>query len=135
MGNLQASLATQETTGLPLKFDIPLDLSNPMDAIPLAAVILEFPIAYVPEGSDQTSFLSNTPLDVYECCLHLQTSNHNTEHIFLKFSCPSELSIAERPDTIKEKLLTQFSRRTRACGIQTDIAIKHTRVTLDRVAL
>ncbi|KAK7677767.1 hypothetical protein QCA50_019319 [Cerrena zonata] len=125
----------QRTMSLPLRFDISVDLSNPKDAIPLAAIVLEYPVAYVPDGSDQTTFLSNTPLDVYECSLSLRIDNHDFEHTFLKFSCPSGLDEMRSPDKIKNKLQTRFSHRIRTCEIQTDITINVGQVTLDRVAL
>ena len=117
------------------KIDIPQDLSSPVDAIPFAAIVLEFPIAYVPDSSEQTSFLENTPLDVYECSLPLQFGEHKLEHVMLKFSCPSELTKPQEPDKIEKGMRERFSQRVHACGMTAEMVIKKTRVTLDRVAL
>ena len=117
------------------KIDIPQDLSSPIDAIPFAAIVLEFPIAYVPDSSEQTSFLENTPLDVYECSLPLQFGEHKLEHVMLKFSCPSELTKPQEPDKIEKGMRERFSQRVHACGMTAEMVIKKTRVTLDRVAL
>ena len=117
------------------RINIPQDLSSPVDAIPFAAIVLEFPIAYVPDSSEQTSFLENTPLDVYECSIPLQFGEHKLEHGMLKFSCPSELTKPQEPDKIEKGLRERFSQRIHACGMTAEMVIKKTRVTLDRVAL
>ena len=114
------------------RINIPQDLSSPVDAVPFAAIVLEFPIAYIPCSPEQTSFLENTPLDIYECSLPLQFGEHELEHVMLKFSCPSELT---EPDKIKKRLQERFSQRVHARGMTGEMVIKKTRVTLDRVAL
>ena len=103
--------------------------------IPFAAIVLEFPIAYVPGSSEQTSFLENTPLDVYECSLPLQFGEHKLEHVVLKFSYPSGLTEPQGHDKIKKGLRDRFSQRVQACGMTAGIVVKKARVTLDRVAL
>ena len=113
------------------KINIPQDLSSPVDAIPFAAVVLEF-IVYTPCSPEQTSFIENTLLDLYECSLPLQFGEHELEYVMLKFSCPSELT---EPDKIKKRLQERFSQRVHARGMTGEMVIKKTRVTLDRVAL
>ncbi|KAM6494315.1 hypothetical protein JOM56_010676, partial [Amanita muscaria] len=54
--------------------------------VPIAAVLIEYPLAYVPDTT-LTSFLHQIPLDVYECTVRIGSHTH----ILLKFSCPAVL--------------------------------------------
>ncbi|EGO23800.1 hypothetical protein SERLADRAFT_392261, partial [Serpula lacrymans var. lacrymans S7.9] len=57
----------------------------------LAGLLIDYPIAYVPRSQDQTSFLSNIPLDIYEVILEVDenVSRSEKQHTVLKFTCPS----------------------------------------------
>lgn len=123
-----------------VSISLPPDLT-PESSIPLAGVLLEYPVAYVP-ASDQLPFLSNISLDVYECILtlgHNQVSANLEDHLFLKFSCPSDL--AERhPNCLGSLhviacLTEKFTNRLRQSVPEATIRIMHSRETKDRVAL
>ena len=65
--------------------------------VALAACLLEFPVAYVPTGDGSKPFLAGVPLDVYECVLVQNESQHPLEHIMLTFSCPQTVA-GDPPD-------------------------------------
>ncbi|KAG9315710.1 hypothetical protein JVU11DRAFT_3357 [Chiua virens] len=109
--------------------------------IPLAAVLIDYAVAYVPAFSAQTVFLQSEMLDVYTVSIKGMTpldseSGPGNEHVLLKFSCPqvfasdhAELS----PGTLVEKLQVKFSTRLGRIGMRAFV-IHHTE-TQDRVAL
>ncbi|KDQ62316.1 hypothetical protein JAAARDRAFT_203477 [Jaapia argillacea MUCL 33604] len=118
------------------------DLS-PLDftlTIPLAAIVLEYPIAYVPMHTPHpTPFLSGVPLDVYEVTLSLSSG---VRHVMMKFSCPASVGMdyPERlsSDRLKERLRERFRARLEAMvggGNGGDVEIGHRVEVLDRVAL
>ncbi|KAK0221625.1 hypothetical protein IW262DRAFT_1375276 [Armillaria fumosa] len=91
-----------------LPSELPVEIT-----IPLAAVLLEYPVAYVP--NDATS-PARQNLDVYECLLSEGVT-------IVKFSCPS--SLADR-ETITKSLRLRFGR---------DVEVKYTSETVDRLVL
>ena len=108
------------------------------ELVPLAAILLEYPLAYVPISSDQTSFLAGVPLDVYECVLTCPSMLKAPEHILMKFSCPSvlaatnlELSVSR----LEERLNARFAPRLKQAGLSGTFQIRHSTETLARVAL
>jgi hypothetical protein len=117
---------------------VALELSemHPSGLIPLAGVLLEYPIAYVvPPETDV--FLSHVPLDVYTCTVHFPGADKsNTTHTLLKFSCPAALAhvdVAFVPAALLRALQTRFGPRLAAHGMT--LRVEHTTSTLPRVAL
>jgi hypothetical protein len=108
--------------------------------IPLAALLVGYPVAYVPGSPDQSSFLSNVPLDVYECVLTFDESQQVSNlHTLLKFSCPSGLA-QDHPDLlgppqIIEHLNGRYRNRLQKAAPDTKLVVLHSSETLDRVAL
>ncbi|KAL6304358.1 hypothetical protein BKA93DRAFT_289752 [Sparassis latifolia] len=114
------------------------------DIVSLAAVLLEYPVAYVPASMEETSFLAGVRLDVYHCTLSWSHADHrpsgfiSTEHTLLKFSCPSIIGDANADLSVRqlvERLQTRFDPRLRQAGFSGTLRIIHTVETLDRVAL
>ncbi|KAG6820715.1 hypothetical protein H0H93_012768 [Arthromyces matolae] len=104
-------------------------------AVPLAAILLEYPVAYTPETLE-SPFLCNVPLDVYECVVSF---GETTTHTLLKFSCPSELA-NQHPDAlgqpyIKRLLKERYLARIHRFKSEITFQIVHTTEQLDRVAL
>ena len=102
--------------------------------IPLAAFLLEYPIGYVPLDANQTTFLSNIPLDVYECVLE----DSSGEHTLLKFSCPQCVSQSVSrlaPDEVRRRLVGRFRPRLRAVEYSGGLKVRHTQETLPRIGL
>jgi len=123
-----------------LSFTLPEALTQEV-LVPLAAVVIDYPVAYVPASSEQTSFLSGEALDVYNVSFKCPSSsdsasNLQKEHVILMFSCPrvlvskhAELS----PAALTEKLRVKFESRLESVGIH--MSVTHHTQTLDRVAL
>ena len=109
--------------------------------VPLAAVIIDYPVAYVPAHSAQTSFLDGEPLDIYTISFREITPLGSTlgvgkEHVLFKFSCPQVLADNHpqlSPGHLIEELKLKFTARLGRIGMQIN-AVHHTE-TLDRVAL
>lgn len=102
--------------------------------IPLAAFLLEYPVGYVPLDATQTTFLSDIPLDVYQCVL----VGSGEEHTLLKFSCPQcvSRSVARlAPDEIQQRLVDRFQPRLEAVDYPGRLKIRHSQETLPRVGL
>ncbi|KAK0202006.1 hypothetical protein DFS33DRAFT_1386291 [Desarmillaria ectypa] len=91
-----------------LPSDLPVDIT-----VPLAAVLLEYPVAYVPHGVIPPERQS---LDVYECLLSGRVT-------IVKFSCPSSLVSRE---IITKSLRLRFGM---------DVEVKCTSETVDRLVL
>ena len=108
----------------------------PETTVPLAALLLEYPVAYVPSSDIQVRFLDNIPLDVYECTL--VTENDQT-HPLVKFSCPSNLAEAHPDDLgalhIVAYLRGNFQDRLNKSVQGATLRITHSRETKDRFAL
>lgn len=114
------------------------------DAVPLAAILLGYLIAYVPADTQGGPLLSQVPLDVYECIVdfplldgYLGTDLEG--HTLLKFSCPCEASQGQphtpNPLNFINTLIERFQGRIRDLVPGSQLRIVHTTVTLDRVAL
>ncbi|KIK52074.1 hypothetical protein GYMLUDRAFT_265601 [Collybiopsis luxurians FD-317 M1] len=79
--------------------ELPQGLSA-SSTVPLAALLLEYPVAYCPPATVTSPFLSSEMLDVYDVCLELPNNEGyvltfsdglNRRHSMLKFSCPLHL--------------------------------------------
>jgi hypothetical protein len=124
---------------IPTSITLPADLT-PEITVPLAALLLEYPVAYVP-SLDQLSFLSNVLLDVYECILvfHDEDGNRTGHHLLLKFSCPSNLA-EEHPDRLSPShivahLTANFGGRLQESVPRATFHATHSRDIRDRIAL
>lgn len=125
-----------------LQLTIPLDDTSAPETlmVPLAGVLLEYPLAYVPgsrAGSHSEGYLSGVPLDVYECLIQNSTTGGGFESTLLKFSCPHTLG-QKYPElatgTVHERLYTRFNQRLRSANLG-NLSVNHSIVALDRVAL
>lgn len=108
------------------------------DAVPLAAILLEYPVAYVPTSSAETSFLSGEALVVCECYLEQELTPSPLRHTLIKFSCPN--SIAQNnehlsPRRLAQRLQEHFAPRVGEMGEAVSLKIHISTETLDRVAL
>lgn len=102
--------------------------------IPLAAFLLEYPVGYVPLDANQTTFLSNIPLDVYECVLE----GPGKERALFKFSCPQcvSQSVARlAPDEMQRRLVGRFQPRLQAVDYPGRLLVRRSQETLPRVGL
>lgn len=119
-----------------LAIQIPSELTSRREhlLIPLAAFLLEYPVGYVPLDANQTTFLSNTPLDVYECVL----VDSGEEHTLLKFSCPQcvSQSVAKlAPEEVRRRLAGRFQPRLEAVDYPGRLEVRYMQETLPRVGL
>jgi hypothetical protein len=128
---------------IPVHFSLPEGL-DPQNLVPLAGLLLEYPIAYVPTPDPSAPFLSHVPLDVYECVVKLQQSIQGVhagcrQHLLVKFSCPRLVGEREEklsPSSVIDMLIGQFSRRISVLGaVGADVQVTHKVDILDRVAL
>jgi len=115
---------------------IPSDLTSGQEhlLVPLAALLLEYPVGYVPLDASHTAFLSNVPLDVYECALE----DSGEEHTLLKFSSPQCVgqSVARlAPGEILGRLGDRFQPRLEAVDYSGRLEVRHTQEILPRVGL
>ena len=115
---------------------IPSDLTSGREhlLIPLAAFLLEYPVGYVPLDANQTTFLSNTPLDVYECLL----VNSGEAHTLLKFSCPQcvSQSVARlEPGEVRRRLVGRFQPRLEGADYPGRLEVRYTQEIHPRVGL
>ncbi|TFY68732.1 hypothetical protein EVJ58_g820 [Rhodofomes roseus] len=133
-----------------LQRPVVLAITQPLvitDSVPLAAVLLEYPVAYVPADADQTEFLPGVLLDVYHCVISLaDTTLDDTrgapgdarEHTLLKFSCPAclaEQDTSLSPARMMDRLRVSFGARLNAAEGQWNLAVRHTTEAHDRVSL
>lgn len=117
----------------PLSLTLPPNLSQET-LIPLAAILLEYPVAYVPASSDQANFLGGVPLNVFSCGL----TSAFAEHVLMKFSCPSDVGLqAENlsPTKLMEGLMDRFQERLDLIGAGWVLSLEYHKETHDRVAL
>ena len=124
---------------MPSSISLPegMPLSN---AVPLAAVLLDYEVAYVPPDT-QTGpavFLSGVTVNTYECLLDLLLPG--SVHTILKFSCPRALAISYPtqfgPDEIVRRLTAKFAERLAQIGDFTvSLRVVCGSITLDRLAL
>ena len=120
----------QSNSGITVELD---DILSTEILVPLAAVLLEYPIAYVP-NSGQKEFLAGVPLDVYTC--RVQNYEHVDLGTLLKFSCPcatGEDIPALTPAALVESMRSKFQPRLDGLGLF--VRVDHRVETLDRVAL
>ncbi|TFK61386.1 hypothetical protein BDN72DRAFT_849722 [Pluteus cervinus] len=107
-------------------------------SVPLAAVLLEYPVAYVPD-SGQGNFLCNTPLDVYECCVGFAEPKDQLESYRLfQFSCPSLASKSLSsllPLHVQTALHRRFQPRLDKLSPGITCRIVRTTTVMDRLAL
>ncbi|KAJ7600640.1 hypothetical protein C8J56DRAFT_13940 [Mycena floridula] len=117
-------------TPFPLTITLAPDL-GPEVLIPLAAVLLEYPVALcIPDTVDDMSFfLARQPLNVYQATLRWPDTDE--EHTLLKFSCP--VAVAVDSDALIAALAAHFDGRLKHLGPHLDI--EHKVETFDRVAL
>ncbi|KAF9241112.1 hypothetical protein BU15DRAFT_73591 [Melanogaster broomeanus] len=100
LSKMRAAMATSPDI---LSFSLPEGLTQEI-LVPLAAVVIDYPVAYVPASSEQTSFLGGDALDIYDVSCKGPLSLHSTdpsrleqEHVVLKFSCPHAL-VSKHPE-------------------------------------
>ena len=133
-----------------LQEDLKLDVT-----VPLAAILLDYPIAYVPivtEGSLSAVFLSGVPVSTYECILTNSRWDADkvppaSQHGFpegtvsvMKFSCPKVLEGSSgcrlSPEVISNGLKCLFEERLKEIGLDYwEVIIVSQSVTFDRLAL
>lgn len=106
-------------------------------AVPLAAVLLDYAIAYVPSAGHE-NVLSGIPLDFYECILaYHKEKGQEATHTIMKFSCPARLA-QEGPtssERIIQELQTMFAERLSHSGDETMVVtVVHTVQSLNHVA-
>ena len=94
-----------------MPLSVPLPVCDSTAAVPIAAALVEYPVAYVP--GTVTSFLHRVPLDVYECIVKF---NSHTRSL-LKFSCPAVLGEKQpdklSPDRVRANLQVHFGGEAR----------------------
>ena len=124
---------------IPSSISLPegMPLSN---AVPLAAVLLDYDVAYVPHDTPTgpAGFLSGVTVNTYECLLDLLLPD--SVHTILKFSCPRALAISYPtqfgPDEIVRRLTAKFAERHAQIGDFTvSLRVVCGSITLDRLAL
>lgn len=125
-----------EDTFVPVPTNIGIDI-----LVPLAAFILEYPVAYVPNPK-QTTFLSQVPLDVHEVIISSSGTSHfqlEAFHSLLKFSVPRHLALSHpacEMKTLQRSLQEVYTRRAHdAFGATATITTQHSVQIHDRVAL
>ena len=127
---LHNSLGSCDKSSPLLTLQLPEDTTI-CDAVPLAAFLLEYPVAYFPVSPDQTSFLPRILLDVYECIIGDVGLDERRQHTFMKFSCPSGLSSRD----LLVELKSLFSKRLEAAGVTGEYQVRKHEEIHDRVAL
>jgi hypothetical protein len=115
-----------------------IPLSN---AVPLAAVLLDYEVAYVPPNTPTgpAGFLSGVTVNTYECLLDLLLPG-SIHHTVLKFSCPRALAISYPtqvgPDEIVRRLTAKFTERlAQIRDFTVSLRVVCGSITLDRLAL
>ncbi|EPQ54426.1 hypothetical protein GLOTRDRAFT_129786 [Gloeophyllum trabeum ATCC 11539] len=125
--------------------------TGPEALIPLTALLLEYPVAYMltTAGLESQAILSGVALDVYECIVShpplLPKGKANTEigrgeTTLVKFSCPAHLAGSYpdlHPSRMVDKVKARFEERLCRLSLEEvmDVRVKHGVETLDRVAL
>ena len=110
---------------LPLAQSVELPLSSSLlsdttfeTAVPLAAILLDYLVAYVPYHSYPNT-LSGVPQDIYECTLTIPSrdSNLDLNHSIIEFSSPASLRedfTQLKPENVTLKLAAIFADRLSA---------------------
>lgn len=143
---LASLLLLTSVTTTPLSHSLPNDI--PVEtAVALAAVLLDYPVAYVPSASHQ-GVLSGIPLDFYECFLSFDDAIRKNElgereiiRCVMKFSCPAELGHIRsteypglQPQTMIQNLRDLLQTRIGNSSSMRIATIGHSIHTLDHVA-
>lgn len=123
-----------------LSYSMPDDLTQEL-LIPLAGILLDYPVAYVPMSAQQNTFLPGEPLDIYEVAFKslsadFSSSSGTSEFVFIKFSCPRR--VADKDSTLSPACLLRLLEhkfRPRLENIGASVSVGHYTETLDRVAL
>ena len=133
---LVSLLPLAQSVELPLSFSLLSDTTFET-VVPLAAILLDYLVAYVPYPSYPNT-LSGVPLDVYEYILTFPSDSMlNLNHSIIKFSCPTSLRedfTQLKPEIVTLTLEAIFADRlsaARAGGATT--RVKHSSETVDRV--
>jgi hypothetical protein len=125
-----------QSVELPLSFSLLSDTTFET-IVPLAAILLDYLVAYVPYSSYPDT-LSGVPLDVYECVLTIpgHDSRVDLKHSVIKFSCPTlqEDFTQLKPENVTLKLAAIFADRLSVAGAGgATIHVKHSSETVDRM--
>jgi hypothetical protein len=138
--------ALRNTAGhdAPLSFSLPDSLHFGI-TVPLAAVILDYDVAYVPaleiaKSSAFPIYLSGVPVTTYECLLSWDTEDHETSRIMvMKFSCPKPLEEIDSKrfstETISKRVSDRLRSRLQEAGVKASVKILHETVVHERLAL
>ncbi|KAI0789735.1 hypothetical protein C8Q75DRAFT_806889 [Abortiporus biennis] len=142
-GTLSSFPVTNDPYPLLVQLNTPPDIT-PENMVPFAAILLEYPVAYVPHSSNHnsSSYLSGVELTVFECTLDFGGVDIGIppDHIFIKFSCPTYLvQLVENTETLADKihsqLMDKFTGRLESNNIPASVKIRRFQETHDRVAL
>ena len=138
---LLSLLPLAQSAELPLSFSLLPDTTFET-VVPLAAILLDYLVAYVPYPS-YSNTLSGVPLDFYEYILTIPShdSTLDLNHSIIKFSCPASLRedfTQLKPENVSLKMATMFADRlsaARASGVTIHVEhdVKHSSETVDRV--
>ena len=130
-------LPLAQSVELPLSFSLLSDASFET-VVPLAAILLDYLVAYVPYPSYPNT-LSGVPLDFYECTLTIpgHDSMLDLNHSIIKFSCPASLREdfkQLKPENVTLNLTAKFSDRLSSAGVGgVTTHVNHSSETVDRV--
>lgn len=118
----------------PVSISLTTDLTAAV-TVPLAALLLEYPVAYVPENVQASSHLSRMPLIVYECTLTWDVTSLNPIwHTLLQFSCPA-LFGKLLTSRILDELTSRFNPRTQQLTANPKLTIQYRNETRDNLVL
>ena len=133
-------LPLAQSVELPLSFSLLSDASFET-VVPLAAILLDYLVAYVPYPSYPNP-LSGVPLDFYEFILTIPSYELmlDSNHSIIKFSCPASLRedfTQLKPENVTLKLAAIFAVRLSAdrAGTSVTTHVRHSSETVDRVVL
>ncbi|KAI6114337.1 hypothetical protein F5141DRAFT_1291116 [Pisolithus sp. B1] len=123
-----------------LSYSLPDGLTQEI-LVPLAGILLDYPVAYVPVSAQQNIFLPGEPLDVYETAFSSPSADSSpslgtSEFVFIKFSCPRR--VADKDSTLSPACLLRLLEHKfglRLENIGASVSVRHYTETLDRVAL
>jgi hypothetical protein len=138
---LLSLLPLAQSVELPLSFSLLSDTAFET-VVPLAAILLDYLVAYVPHPSYPNT-LSGVPLDVYEYILTIPSHDSmlDLNHSIIKFSCPTSLRedfTQLNPENVTLKMAAVFADRlsvARAGGVTIHVKhnVIHSSETVDRV--
>ena len=134
---LVSLLPLAQSVELPLSFSLLSDTTFET-VVPLAAILLDYLVAYVPYPSYPNT-LSGIPLDFYEYILTIpdHDSMLDLNHSIIKFSCPASLQEGSKqlkPESVTLNLAAIFADRLSSAGVGgVTTHIKHSSETVDRV--